>query len=104
METGFKKSFENLSRCPKHQTVNGFAATSRESRQERGYGSNWENLRKIVLRRDKGLCLVCRKAAAKAVDHIVNKARGGTDALNNLQAICNRCHGVKTAKEGGRAV
>jgi 5-methylcytosine-specific restriction protein A len=62
-------------------------------------------LRKIVLRRDKGLCQVCksegRVSAARHVDHKQAKAFGGTDDLANLQAICVRCHGIKTAKEGG---
>ena len=93
------------SRCSKHLGV-GFAEKGRGSRQERGYGSAWEKIRKLVLRRDKGLCVPCKEigkfAVAKAVDHKVPKANGGTDELDNLQAICTKCHAVKTAREGGR--
>ena len=94
----------NRARCPKHPAAT-FSDQTRGSRQGRGYGALWEHLRKIVLRRDKGLCQVCKRegrvSVAKQVDHILNKARGGTDNFDNLQAICVKCHGIKTAKEGG---
>ncbi|CAG9197057.1 putative enzyme [Burkholderia vietnamiensis] len=34
-----------------------------------------------------------------SVDHVVPKAKGGTDRDENLQAICNGCHAAKTARE-----
>ena len=37
---------------------------------------------------------------ATEVDHIVPKSAGGTDAMDNLQALCKSCHSRKTAKEG----
>jgi hypothetical protein len=39
---------------------------------------------------------------SQQVDHILNRARGGTDARSNLQGVCKRCHATKTAHEGGR--
>ena len=30
------------------------------------------------------------------IDHIVELARGGTDTLDNLQALCVQCHAIKT--------
>jgi 5-methylcytosine-specific restriction protein A len=33
------------------------------------------------------------------VDHIVNRARGGLDDEENLQALCIPCHKQKTAAE-----
>lgn len=69
---------------------------------ERGYGHAWRKLRDRILRRDKGLCQPCQKAGrltpATEVDHIVEKAHGGTDAMDNLQAICGPCHRAKTAR------
>jgi len=37
--------------------------------------------------------------AAHHVDHVVAKRQGGTDALDNLQALCHSCHSKKTASE-----
>lgn len=59
------------------------------------------------MRRDKYLCQPCmnsdRVMPAVAVDHIVPKAEGGTDADENLQAICKPCHKWKTENESKRA-
>jgi 5-methylcytosine-specific restriction protein A len=40
---------------------------------------------------------------AKQVDHKIPKFEGGTDADDNLQAICVACHQEKTAAEAQRA-
>lgn len=80
---------------------------------ERGYGWQWQKLRQHILRRDKYLCQPCLEAGriteAKDVDHIINKAQGGTDEPENLQAICGACHKAKTQREsmergGGRSL
>lgn len=67
---------------------------------QRGYGYRWQKLRAQVLKRDKHLCIPCKKQGkltlAKEVDHIVEKANGGTDEMSNLQAICTPCHKDKT--------
>jgi len=39
--------------------------------------------------------------AADVVDHIVPKSAGGTDAYDNLQALCYSCHNRKTLAEQG---
>lgn len=84
-----------------------------KSSTERGYGYAWQQLRKRVLSRDKGLCQIkgvgCRYVA-REVDHIVNKAtaraQGWTDdqidAETNLQSACAACHRAKTEAEGGQ--
>jgi 5-methylcytosine-specific restriction protein A len=58
------------------------------------------------MRRDLALCQPClkegRTTAAHAVDHIKPKAKGGTDDLGNLQAICRSCHFDKTLRDQGR--
>ena len=76
------------------------------SRHERGYGAVWDKLRKEVMQRDNGLCQPClrngRVTPAHAVDHIVQKAAGGTDDLTNLQSICRACHLDKTMTDNGR--
>lgn len=80
-------------------------AWSRTSRQSRGYGAAWERLRKRILARDKGLCQPCLRKSiytlAAAVDHIKPKAKGGTDAEDNLEATCTPCHTAKTTRDSG---
>lgn len=75
---------------------------------ERGYGSLWGKMRKIAMARDSGLCQPCMLAGniskARDVDHITPKSKGGTDDLDNLQAICIDCHKAKTAKEANGGV
>jgi len=86
-----------------HDAVKWQADTVRGNRHVRGYGSVWEKIRMRVLRRDSGLCQPCLQAgrvtSGSSVDHIVPKARGGTDRDENLQAICKTCHAAKTARE-----
>lgn len=83
--------------------MNTFADRDRGTRHQRGYGSSWDALRKVVLQRDAGLCQPCRNkgqlTVATMVDHIRPKAEGGGDDLANLQSICRPCHTSKTDKE-----
>lgn len=84
--------------------VNGWKPDAiRGSRQERGYGAEWDRLRLQILERDERLCQPCLKAdrvsVGTQVDHITPKSRGGTDDPANLQAICIECHKAKTARE-----
>lgn len=81
-------------------------ATSRKSRQARGYGREHEIMRDIVLR-EEPLCRVCqsegRVTAATIADHIKPLAEGGTGDRDNMQPICRPCHHFKTAAESKRA-
>lgn len=95
--------------CATHkplQQVGKFADKARGTRTERGYGYKWVKLRSQVLKRDCGLCQPCMRAgtvrAAKHVDHIKPKFEGGTDDVENLQAICVECHTEKTLSEAAR--
>ena len=79
------------------------------SRQSRGYGRAWELKREQILRRDNYLCQ-CKQCkaeqritAANEVDHIVPKAKGGTDDASNLQAINRECHERKSLEDKGIA-
>lgn len=91
---------------------------SKLSRQERGYGAEWERTRKRILQRDCGLCQ-CRHCKAEnrvtpahEVDHIMSKAKAAklgwsaqrVDADSNLQAINRDCHKRKTIEDEGRKV
>lgn len=89
-------------------------AWSKESRQSRGYGAQWEKIRKLAIERDKELCQPCQRkgrvSIGREVDHVVSKAKAAklgwtkaqVDALSNLQCICTDCHKAKTAGETGK--
>ena len=89
-------------------------AWSKESRQSRGYGAEWEKVRAQVIGRDMGLCQVCKRngiiKAGRDVDHKVSKAKAAqmgwrddqVDAMANLEYLCKPCHDEKTARETGR--
>lgn len=101
---------DGTSRCQAHKVRPGtFADRSRGTRHQRGYGASWDRARERILTRDGGLCQPCLHrglvTVAREVDHVVPKARGGSDADDNLQAICVACHRAKTAVEtrGGAA-
>ena len=52
------------------------------------------------------LCAICEAAGrvsqATVRDHIIPLREGGTDAEENCQAVCQRCHDLKTAEESKR--
>ena len=79
---------------------------NQSSRHARGYGYAWTKARDAALARDQYLCQPClalgRYTQARAVDHIIPKAKGGDDSPSNLQSICDPCHKAKTAKESGK--
>jgi 5-methylcytosine-specific restriction protein A len=97
-------------RCEQHkrkQASNwGKWQKEKGTKHERGYGRKWIELRRYILIRDDHLCQECLRGGkhkqADQVDHIINKADGGTDSEDNLQSLCARCHARKTAREGAR--
>ena len=61
---------------------------------------NWGRTRRRILRRDQGICYVCRGPGANQVDHVVATSNGGSDEDDNLAAIHSQpCHARKTAAE-----
>ncbi|MNY29971.1 HNH endonuclease [compost metagenome] len=99
--------------CIKHarETIGWKRDHLRGNRHERGYGTDWDRLRLLILKRDRYLCQCeyCSSTGhmlpATEVDHRIPKAEGGTDEPMNLCAINSDCHKRKTAKEcaGARA-
>lgn len=91
--------------CDEHanERTNWYKHTQGRSSSERGYGYNWRKLRDRVLERDGYICRCeeCistgRIRQANDVDHIVPKAKGGTDNMNNLRSINRECHRAKTS-------
>lgn len=74
----------------------------------RGYGDYlesvaWACIRLQVIKRDRGLCIICSKNAA-AVHHVnYSKETLRGDTLDHLYSICNGCHKeVELDKEGNK--
>lgn len=65
-----------------------------------GYGAEWLKLRRQILK-EEPYCRMCGKPSI-TVDHIRPKARGGSDARVNLQALCNECRRMKDAQDAAR--
>ena len=91
-------------------TTKGWAPDAvRGNRHQRDYGYEWEKKRARILKRDEGLCQPClrmdRVTVATQVDHIIQRASGGSEEDSNLQSICLSCHKEKTAREstGGQS-
>lgn len=83
-------------KCAAHKK----AKKPRPSASARGYDEQWRKTRKLFLMRHR-TCLKCARAPATEVDHINPKAKGGTDSMLNLQALCKSCHARKTATHDG---
>ena len=74
----------------------------RKSSHQRGYDERWRKYRKYFLDLHP-ICNICKTELATVVDHIV--PHKGDMVLfwdkTNHQALCKRCHDVKTAREDG---
>ncbi len=73
---------------------------------QRGKRYDLANLREAVFTRDRYTCQVCGKSVKDGVilhaHHIIYRSDGGTDRLNNLLTVCDRCHTPKNHKPGGK--
>lgn len=94
-------------------------AWSKTSRHQRGYGTDWDKKRAVVLRRDNGLCqcVECRGGklrvtTANEVHHVVSKAQAAlrgwtseqTESMDNLISINADCHKRETMAEQGKTL
>jgi hypothetical protein len=64
------------------------------------------NLREAVFARDGYTCQICGKSVKDGVilhaHHIIYRSNGGTDRINNLLTVCDKCHTPKNHKPGGK--
>ncbi len=89
---------------PKSAPVAGGSYDARRGNSaQRGYDRQWRKYRKRFLANNP-LCVGCeevgRVTAAKVVDHIIPH-RGNRQLFHdpaNHQALCTRCHNIKTAR------
>lgn len=84
------------SRCQEHAQRQQ-RSDPRPNRHARGYGAEWERLRRAFLARHPWCMWPGCGERATDVDHVVPRSRGGTDEWGNLQALCHRHHSRKTA-------
>lgn len=86
----------------RHVKARNYEAPSKPKKgRAKGYGSEWAMIRAKVFAAKGSLCVYCGKDAAH-VDHVMPKARGGSDDLSNLVPCCTRCNhakGIMTAEE-----
>lgn len=65
-------------------------------------GRPWQRIRARILARDGGQCCLRLPGCtftATVVDHVLNRARGGSDDDGNLQAACRACNETKRRGE-----
>ena len=77
-------------------------AENRPNSSARGYGSAaWRRTRLAVIARDQGVCQLCGCVVTERgqIDHIQEKAQGGSDEMVNLRLLCLPCHSRRHAGE-----
>jgi len=94
---GCAKLVTNAQPCPEHGRRPW--EHDQPSAALRGYGHRWRKLRALVLA-EEPTCRYCRHAPSTTVDHVIPKAKAGTDERANLAGACNRCHATKSGREG----
>jgi len=60
--------------------------------------TGWENIRRRILSRDRGICWLCGGEGADSVDHIVPRVMGGTHVDSNLRAAHFGCNSRRGAR------
>jgi 5-methylcytosine-specific restriction protein A len=89
--------------CPDHRPPGWVPDRVRGTRTERGYGNEWQILRKQILNRDYHTCQACQGTKGPLhVDHLRPRHTGGQDNPENLQTLCQKCHAEKTTIEAAQ--
>ena len=69
---------------------------------QRGYGWKYQRNRALKLKQCP-VCEVCKRALSVETDHIVPLAEGGDrHSIDNLRALCERCHDAKSGRDRAR--
>lgn len=74
----------------------------RGTRQERGYGADWQAFRREHLKLNP-LCVECGSDDRPNVDHIESVREAPHRRLDpsNVRTLCHSCHSRRTAKDQG---
>lgn len=67
---------------------------------DRARPMSWRRVRDLVFERDGRRCRHCGAEDDLAIDHIMPRAKGGTDELDNLQVLCRPCNSRKGVSVG----
>lgn len=90
-----------LQPCPRHPPAS-WQRFSEESQRTKLSGGAWRKLVRLTLERDGGLCTLgypgCTVEATTA-DHIIGRAAGGADSVDNLRASCKSCNEARIAQQ-----
>jgi len=90
-----------ISGCPRLSVMDGRCEGHKRAPWQRtgAYpkGWAWERTRQRIIKRD-GCCVYCG-GPAEVVDHVIPRARGGSDDDANLRACCTRCNQRKAHEE-----
>jgi hypothetical protein len=62
----------------------------------RQFGSGFLSKARAVFHRDGGRCRICGTSEKLHVDHIIPRAKGGSDSMDNLWLLCDKCNLSKT--------
>lgn len=82
--------------CGNAAVRGGRCADHAWTQRPRGSTRAWRRLRAQVIRRDRGVCWLCRRPGADSADHVIPADDGGPDELWNLRAAhvgCNAARG-----------
>ncbi len=87
-------------RAPQHRPLGWRpAAKHRDPAHRRYHTRAWEQVRRLVIARDGGLCTLCRRPG-NTVDHLREVRDGGTDEMRNLRLLCAACHNRRHREKG----
>jgi 5-methylcytosine-specific restriction enzyme A len=99
-EAGFAWSLAVPHRAPQHRPPGWRpAAKHRDPAHRRYHTRAWEQVRRLVVARDGGLCTLCR-GPGNTVDHLREVRDGGTDEMGNLRLLCAACHNRRHREKG----
>lgn len=90
----------NISYCINHKKEQDQSNPIDEKRNKFLHTKRWKEIRRVKLLRNP-MCEICLVEAAKDVHHLIARRENEMleSDINNLQALCKKCHSKITKKE-----